>query len=306
MKKKAKVIPRRSRIPKIIEPNLAAHIITFDSDDARTYASYSLPLSGVMRGTERTIPWPPGNAPTPTPRAGTPNAASPLPQADYVVVTWTVEEAKCLGDTLTPGYPSQTAWYAYTHNFASEYVPLIRKGAPALQSRRLGSWFPTQIADKHVLCFKSELHLSQDGPKLPIAKLWQQIIKETGCKLIITTGTAGGIGAGLVLGDVIVAQAVRFDCTGPFKNAPFHDGRYACSNLKTASFAGAQQLFASNQNHLPAASRAPRIFSAVSKITPAPDVVTTTSSRSTIPPIITSWKGSVPLSKWATPYWAWW
>ena len=51
MKKKAKVIPRRSRIPKIIEPNSLHDIITFDSDDARTYASYSLPLSGVIWAT---------------------------------------------------------------------------------------------------------------------------------------------------------------------------------------------------------------------------------------------------------------
>jgi hypothetical protein len=95
-----------------------------------------------------------------------------LPRCDAIVVTWTVEEAKALADVLTPGYPSKTAWFPYTHLFATDYVPLIRKGAPALESQRLGSWFPVQIAGKQVICFKSELHMSQDGPKLPIAKLW--------------------------------------------------------------------------------------------------------------------------------------
>ena len=46
-------------------------------------------------------------------------------------------------------------------------------------SKRLGSYFLTSIAGKKALCMKSELHMSQDGPKLPVAKLWTQIITET-------------------------------------------------------------------------------------------------------------------------------
>ena len=38
-------------------------------------------------------------------------------------------------------------------------------------------------------------------PESPVAKLWKQIITKTECKLIITTGTAGGIGAEGELGD---------------------------------------------------------------------------------------------------------
>ena len=58
-------------------------------------------------------------------------------------------------------------------------MPIIRRGAPSVEdSHRLGSYFPTVIAGKRVLCFKSELHMSQDGPKLPIAKLWAQLIAE--------------------------------------------------------------------------------------------------------------------------------
>jgi purine-nucleoside phosphorylase len=50
---------------------------------------------------------------------------------------------------------------------------------------------------------------SQDA----IAKLWAQLIQEVKPKLVITTGTAGGIGSAMELGDVVAAQAVRFDCT---------------------------------------------------------------------------------------------
>jgi hypothetical protein len=202
---------------------LAKHIILYDADDAATYGPHSLPTAELIRRTARNpIPWPAGKVPTPSPLSSAPGRDVPLPQFDYVVVTWTVEEAKSLADTLTPGHGSTTDWYDYAHNFERDFVPLIRHGAPALQSQRLGIWFPTQIAGKRVACFKSDLQMSQDGPKLPIAKLWQQLIAEARPKLIITTGTAGGIGAAIELGDAVIASQVRFDCLQEFKNAPFH------------------------------------------------------------------------------------
>jgi nucleoside phosphorylase len=255
----------------------ARHIIDFDAAVPATYSAHTLPMAEVMRAAARSpIPWPKGNEPTPTPIHPVRSPDEPLPEFDYLVVTWTAEEAKCLADTLTPGFPSKTAWYDYTHNFESEYVPIIRRGAPSVQdSHRLGSYFSTVIAGKRVLCFKSELHMSQDGPKLPIAKLWAQLIAEVKPKLVITTGTAGGIGPAIELGDVVVAPSVRFDCTTKFKNAPFHNSVYPCSNLNTASFAEAQQLFKANVAHLPAAGRPPEIFTRpVSGVTDT-EIVTT-------------------------------
>src|SRR5277367_1252652 len=257
-------------------PDLRRHILTFDSENPSTYSPHTLPPAGVMEAVTRTpIPWPVGEAPTPTPMAKVPSPNDPLPQADYVVVTWTVEEAKALADTLTPGNPSQTSWYDYAHNFTTEYVPIIRKGAPSYNNKRLGSYFLTTIAGKKVLCMKSELHLSQDGPKMPIAKLWAQIIAEAKPKLIITTGTAGGIGAKVVLGDVLSAKSVRFDCLKSFKSQPFHNAIYACSKLTYKSTAVAQKLFLANTAHLPASTRAPQIFTKPASAMPVPDVVTT-------------------------------
>ncbi len=268
--------PRREKSPRTTSRDLAKHIIQFDPEDRSTYAPFSLPAAALASPAARSpIPWPAGQAPVPAPLATAPQPDAPLSQFDYLVVTWTVAEAKCLADTLTPGYPSATAWYHYAHNFTTEFLPQIRRGAPAREANRLGSWFPTRIADKSVICFKSELHLSQDGSKMPIAALWQQLIAEVKPKLVITTGTAGGIGAGVELGDVVVAQSVRFDCLKEFKSKPFHASSYACSPLNTASFTATQQLFSANAGHLPTASRPPTIFAAASADVPLPDIVTT-------------------------------
>ena len=63
--------------------------------------------------------------------------------------------------------------------------------------------------------------MSQDGPQLPNIDVWTQIISEVRPKLVITTGTAGGIGKQFEVGDVIVSPIVRFDCLSKFKNQPF-------------------------------------------------------------------------------------
>jgi Phosphorylase superfamily len=256
--------------------DLARHIITFDSDDPRTYSPHTLPPAAIMSAETRSpVPWPAGTAPTPKPMPRKPSPSAPLPKCDYVLVTWTVEEAKALADTLTPGYPSKTAWYYYAHNFESKFVPLIRRGAPALESKRLGSYFMTSIAGKEVLCMKSELHFSQDGPDMPIAQLWKQIIAETEVKLLITTGTAGGIGAKVELGDVVTAQAVRFDCQKAFKSKSFHNSIYQTSKLNYASYPIAEKLFAANAEHLPKSSRPQQIFTKPVTDAKLPDVVTT-------------------------------
>jgi hypothetical protein len=270
-------VPRESSAAGRAAVNLAHHIITFDSEDPSTFAPHTLPLAQVMRASSRSpIAWPSGKDPRPEPLTPAPAPTDPLPQFDYLVVTWTVEEAKCLADTLTPGIPSKTAWYPYAHRFETDFVPIIRPGAPSVQdSHRLGRYFPTRIAGKRVLCFKSELHFSQDGPKLPVARLWKQLIAEVQPKLVITTGTAGGIGTGIELGDVVVAPAVRFDCWHAFKSAPFHNSVYSCSKLRTTSLAIAQKLFAANEGHLPPTVRPLRVYTQPIAGISRADVVTT-------------------------------
>ena len=93
------------------------------------------------------------------------------------------------------------------------------QGCPALQAGRLGAYWTMSIGGKKVVIFKSDSHLSQDmkraptpGQTLPNEDVWRQIIAEVNPKLVITTGTAGGIGTQCEVGDVVVSPIVRFDC----------------------------------------------------------------------------------------------
>lgn len=243
-------------------PDLARHIITFDPDEPANRLFSAMPTAA--RPGLATIPWPSGLAP----EAVTPTKAPPpshaLPKADVLVVTWTVAEAKALADVLTPGVPS-TAWYVYRHKFDT-YKPKIRAGAPALESDCLGVYHQCRIGQRSVVCMKSDLHLSQDGPELPVRALWRQIIEETGAKLVISTGTAGGIGAQTLLGDVIVTRSVQFDCKKTFAKSPFAKAAYNDGALDVASagrFAAADEsLIPANATNLPQAPRTPRIVPA--------------------------------------------
>jgi hypothetical protein len=263
--------------PEQISGEVERRLIEFDPEDARTYFAAGIATPQVSTSQALTpIPWPSGKAPKPAPLAAAPDPDAALGQYDYLIVTWTAAEAQALADVLTPGYPAKTAWYHYTHNFTSEFVPIIQPGAPSVKdSHRLGSYFPTIIGGKRVLCFKSELHLNQDGPKMPILALWKQLIQEIQPKLVITTGTGGGIGSYIQLGDVAIAPVVRFDCTTKFKSQPFAKAVYTCSKLATVSLAEAEKLFAANAKQLPAASRLPTIIAKPESGVPNADVVTT-------------------------------
>jgi hypothetical protein len=176
--------------------------------------------------------WPDGLGPVPAPLPEEPSLYDPLPQADYLVITWTVAEQNALAAVLTPGF-ERRAWYRYARGFEKRYLPFIRKGAPARKAMRLGSWFPTRIGGATVMCFKSELHLNQDGimqpegyATLPVKDLFQQLIDEVKPKLIITVGTAGATYPDHDLGDVMVTRAARFRCHREFEKAPFNHTTY--------------------------------------------------------------------------------
>ncbi|MCL2447802.1 MAG: hypothetical protein FWD17_02515 [Polyangiaceae bacterium] len=200
------------------------------------------------------IPWPKGLAPKPAARLGG-RASGALPEADVLVVTWTVDEGHALSRVLTPGFDSRNDWKHYTHNFSS-ISKKMRKGCPALEAGRLGAYWMTTIAGTKVLCFKSESHLSQDGPELPNFDVWKQLIEEVQPRLVITTGTGGGIGKKWEVGDVIVSPIVRFDCTSKFKNEPFAKAMFRSPyGVRRTRFEEAESLFRANATHLPNTNR---------------------------------------------------
>lgn len=230
-------------------------IIDFDSESPAGLAFLAFTTAtGLSRFTD--IPWPKGLAPkTGTAPGGGENSL--LPRADVLVVTWTVDEGHALSRVLTPGKDSRNNYRSYKHNYAS-IAKKMRKGCPARDAKRLGAYWTTKIGKKKVVVFKSDSHLSQDTRKvppgagtLPNEDVWKQILTEVRPKLVITTGTAGGIGKQCEVGDVIVSPIVRFDCQKWLKSEPYHAAHYKDGSPNPKYFAKAKGLFKANAGQLP-------------------------------------------------------
>jgi hypothetical protein len=247
-------------------------IIDFDSESPAglQFLAFST-ATGLSRYTD--VLWPKKLAPiTGSKPAG--GGDGPLPRADVLVVTWTVDEGHALSRVLTPGKDSRNDYLSYTHNFET-ISQKMRKDCPALIAKRLGAHWTTSIGGKSVVVFKSDSHMSQDGPQLPNIDVWRQIVGEVQPKLTITTGTAGGIGKQFEVGDVIVSPIVRFDCISKFKKEPFAQNHYASSPAKTTHFAAAKGLFKANAAQLPKDNKRPPKIIRVAPKTLASSVVTT-------------------------------
>lgn len=237
---------------------LARELIEFDSegpDLARLGATVRGASTGLSKFVE--IDWPAGLVPMPGRK---PRGAS-LPGADVLIVTWTVDEGHALSRVLTPGFDSSNDWKPYTKNFDS-IATEMRPGCPALEKQRLGSYWTTKIGSRRVTLFKSDSHMSQDGPKLANARVWRQIIEDCKPRWVITTGTGGGIGSQGAVGDVVVSRFVTFDCKRQFKRLN-GDSFASPQDPPAGRFAEAKSLFEANRKFLPPDNaRAPEILSA--------------------------------------------
>ncbi len=193
----------------------------------------------------RAVPWQAGAAPTAAPLAKAPADSDDLSRFrgyDAVVVTWTAAEASAMATLFTPGRPLAD-WYEYRHKVAS-YEPLVTGSKAPFNDRAsdmaryyhsLGLYFPCTIRGQRVLLFKSGLHLDYDGPQFPVHKLMAEIAHAVEPRVFITTGTGGGIGADVKLGDVVVAGTVRCDCKTQFKNEPWATVSYSASALPSGA-----------------------------------------------------------------------
>ena len=229
---------------------LARALLTSEAEGLRLGAASAAPVaSGLLgRGRAQGIAFPQGLAPAPeAPAEASPEA--PLPEADVLVITWTAAEADALADVLTPGF-ERRRWRWYRRRFDEHYEALIRAGAPARMAGRLGSWLRTEIGGQSVICFKSELHLNQDGvatgegtATLPVKDLLLQLIAEASPAVVLTIGTAGGVAADQDLGDAIVTRAAKFRCRDEFRNEPFNGRAYRSDwEIPTRSFTTAREL----------------------------------------------------------------
>jgi len=245
--------------------DIQREIIDFDSEGPEGAAFFAFSTAtGLTRYVDP--PWPPKLAPKADSSARKTKSGA-LPQADVLVVTWTVDEGHALSRVLTPGKDSRNDYLPYKHNFA-RIAKKMRKGCPALNAKRLGAYWTGTIGSKRVVYFKSDSHLSQDtkvapqtGETLPNQDVWQQIINEVRPRLVITTGTAGGIGPDCEVGDVVVSPVVSFDCQKWLRGEPFKQASYKSAAPDTRLFAKAKELFKTNVDRLPPENkRAPKII----------------------------------------------
>jgi nucleoside phosphorylase len=252
--------------------DLQREIIDFDSEapHGREFLAFST-STGLSRFTD--IKWPAGLAPR-TDKTARKGKSGALPHADVLMVTWTVDEGHALSRVLTPGKDSRDDYVSYTHHFTA-IAKKMRAGCPARQAGRLGAYWTGTIGKKSVVYFKSDSHMSQDGPQLPNIDVWRQIILEVQPSLVITTGTAGGIGTQFEVGDVVVSPIVRFDCTAKFKSKPFRQDHFTSAAVQSTRFAAARKLLDANVEQLPKDNtRKPRIVKVAT--TDVPSAVVTT------------------------------
>jgi hypothetical protein len=246
---------------------LARERIDFDSQSVEAKQSRAgWPAPPPTLKSMVAIPWPAGLEPQPATHVP---AGETLPEADVLIVTWTTDEGRALSHVLSPGHESHlptnsspaeagmSYWKPYTKNFDA-IAAHMKRGCPAVVNKRLGTYWTTKIGARKVTLFKSESHMSRDGARdlatTPNRLVWRQIIEDCKPKLVITTGTAGGIGAQMQVGDVVVSRYVTFD---PGGQAP-HLEPFACANEPpTQRLAEASGLFAANAKFLPASNTHP-------------------------------------------------
>ncbi|HLK37097.1 MAG TPA: hypothetical protein VKU41_10135 [Polyangiaceae bacterium] len=186
--------------------------------------------------------WPSASAASGAPLARPPSETAALDPYDAVIVTWTSAEAAALAAILTPGHPVST-WYEYRRGIDA-YVPKVTgprapfndKSAEMVRYyHSLGLYFPCRIGAARVLLFKSGLHFVYDGPATPVMSLMSEIVTATRPKVLVTTGTGGGIGADIKLGDVVIAGAARFDCRTQFKGESWRAASYRTTPVPSAA-----------------------------------------------------------------------
>ncbi len=252
--------------------DLEREIIDFDSEaqEGKEFLSFTS-ATGLSRFTE--IPWPNKMAPITAKTAGG-RAGGRLPKGDVLVVPWTVDEGHATSRVLTPGKDSKNDYVPYKRNFTTLFK-LMRKGCPALELGRLGTYWRCTINGKSVVVFKSDSHLSQDGPEAVNVQVWQQVIEDVQPKLVLTTGTGGGIGKQFEVGDIIVSPIVHFDCIRKFKTKFGTQPPFYSAAPKATYFAAAKALFKANSAQLPKDNTRPPSIVKVGLTDVASSVVTT-------------------------------
>jgi len=175
------------------------------------------------------IAWPDGLEPVAVPLGGytpgVPITTAVSAAVDVLVLLYTELETSALLDVFTGDNSwtpeRQKTWYPYAHNFA-ELKNTIEgiAGDTALEHGEFGYLYAMTVGKTNVVFFKSELHPKANGTKLPFVAVIAQLVAELKPGLVITTGTAGGIGPNVNCGDVTVCSAARFHVRDTYPTYP--------------------------------------------------------------------------------------
>jgi hypothetical protein len=251
--------------------DLDLFMLNFDPAAPKFSAAIHEALPMFNSALPQMVPWPKGLAPVGDPLVPAPSPKDDLSKFkgyDAIVVTWTAAEASALANMFCLGHPT-SEWYQYQHDVET-YVPLVTgPKAPFKDSAKdmaryyhtLGLYFPCKIGKAKVLLFKSGLHLAYDGPHTPVFKLMGELADVVKPKIFITTGTGGGIGKEVALGDVIIAGTVKFDCKQQFAKE-----KWATASFNTAKLPGGAlralmpALTGVNASRIPGARKEPKYF----------------------------------------------
>ncbi len=147
---------------------------------------------------------------------------------DVLILLYTQLETSALLDVFTgdnewsPGRAK--TWYPYAHNF--DALRNTIEGIDDddfLKDGIFGNLYAMQVGKTKVAFFKNELHPKANGLKLPFVTLIKQLVSELRPKLVVSTGTAGGIGSHINCGDVAICDAARFHVRSTYPTFPAID-----------------------------------------------------------------------------------
>jgi len=285
---------RTLKNPEVQVDPYAEKVIDYNPLDEDAAASFGSAAVMVTKHAINQIPWPQDLAPEPDNSFNFLGEDAVLPQADFVIFTWTSAEANAMSAVMTPGSWAMPpkgmtgGWNTYTNQWNSKYVGRFTSRSPAETAPYIGKFMPILITGRKVLLFKSNFHLARDNASMPVKDMFKQVIEQTQAKFVITSGTAGAIGPELILGDVMVANTARFKLDKTFKRSPFNNHSYTSGyDVPTnGQLAGIGKLIAANAPSIKQANTEyPEI---VKKFTRNPQVFTAANPESEVgePPVI--------------------
>ncbi len=173
----------------------------------------------------------------------------PLPGADSVIMTWTdaewaaLDHVFCASESPLPNRESSTgsdapwrrSWEPFRRGWDA-IAPSLPAKAPSRIAKAWGSWRMVRFPDtgRTALLFKSDMHLTTDGPAVPLRQLVTLLSEECRPEMLITTGTSGGARLGDPIGSVVLTPSARFRLTGSYANLPFNGKEFSARSAPDA------------------------------------------------------------------------